>query len=95
MTLAEKIRDFTKSCKKPRLFDLLLALHWPFGMIFGSSDAEFQVELEDTKKCIHQKLPKQRDSNGKSERPSTSITCTFYSDHSLAKYLPGRFTGRK
>ena len=36
-------------------------------MIFGPSDAEFHLELEDTKKCIHQKLPKQRDSNGRSE----------------------------
>ena len=35
-------------------------------MIFGPSDAEFHLELEDTKKCIHQKLPKQRDSNGRS-----------------------------
>ena len=26
---------------------------------------------------------------------TTSITSTFYSDHSLAKYSPGRFTGRK
>ena len=37
-------------------------------MIFGPSDAEFHLELEDTKKCIHQKLPKQRDSNGRSDR---------------------------
>ena len=36
-------------------------------MIFGPSDAEFHLELEDTKKCIHQKLPKQRDSNGRSD----------------------------
>ena len=39
-------------------------------MIFGPSDAEFHLELEDTKKCIHQKLPKQRDSNGRSELAS-------------------------
>ena len=37
-------------------------------MIFGPSDAEFHLELEDTKKCIHQKLPKQRDSNGRSDQ---------------------------
>ena len=35
-------------------------------MIFRPKDAEFQVELEDTIKCIDQKLPKQRDSNGRS-----------------------------
>ena len=37
-------------------------------MIFGPSDAEFHLELEDTKKYIHQKLPKQRDSNGRSDQ---------------------------
>ena len=41
--------------------------NWPFGMIFGSSDAKFQVELEDTKKCVHQKYPKDLDSNGKTD----------------------------
>ena len=42
-------------------------------MIFGPSDAEFHLELEDTKKCIHQKLPKQRDSNGRSEQAALII----------------------
>ena len=32
-------------------------------MIFGPSDAEFHVELDGIKKCLHQKWPKQRDSN--------------------------------
>ena len=36
-------------------------------MIFGSSHAEYQVELEDTKKCVHQKYPKDLDSNGNTE----------------------------
>ena len=36
-------------------------------MIFRPSDAEFQVELEGTKKCVHQKCPKDRVSNGKTE----------------------------
>ena len=44
-------------------------------MIFGPSDAEFHLELEDTKKCIHQKLPKQRDSNGRSD-VSKKLTIT-------------------
>ena len=34
-------------------------------MIFGPSDAEFLVELEVTKKCVHQECPKDRDSDGK------------------------------
>ena len=34
-------------------------------MIFGPSDAEFHVELDGIKKCLHQKWPKQRDSNGR------------------------------
>ena len=33
-------------------------------MIFGPSDAEFPVELEVTKKCVHQKCPNDRDSDG-------------------------------
>ena len=41
--------------------------NWTFGIIFGSSDAEFQVELEGTKKCVHQKCPKDRASNGKTD----------------------------
>jgi len=36
-------------------------------MIFGPSDAEFQVELEITKKYVHQKCPKDRDSDRKTE----------------------------
>ena len=36
-------------------------------MIFGSSDAEFQVELEDPKKWVHQKDLKDLDSNGKTD----------------------------
>ena len=36
-------------------------------MIFGPSDAEFQVELKVTKRCVHQKCPKVRDSDGKTE----------------------------
>ena len=34
-------------------------------MIFGPSDAEFHVELDGIKKCLHQKWPKHRDSNGR------------------------------
>ena len=36
-------------------------------MIFGPSDAEFHVELDGIKKCLHQKWPKHRDSNGRPE----------------------------
>ena len=36
-------------------------------MIFGPSDAEFQVELKGTKKCVHQKCSKDRDSGWKTE----------------------------
>ena len=42
-------------------------LNWNFSMIFGSKGVEFEAELQVTKKCIHQKLPQQRDSNGRSE----------------------------
>ena len=31
-------------------------------MILGPSDAEFHVELDGIKKCLHRKWPKQRDS---------------------------------
>ena len=55
-------------------------------MIFGPSDAEFHLELEDTKKCIHQKLPKQRDSNGRSEMPPGPKT-PFPSDYKLMIHL--------
>ena len=34
-------------------------------MNFGPSDVELQVEFEGTKKCVHQKCPKDRASNGK------------------------------
>ena len=34
-------------------------------MFFGLIDAEFQVGFDNTKKCIYQKLPKQRDSDGR------------------------------
>ena len=43
-------------------------------MIFGSSDSEFQVELEDTKKCVHQKYPKDLDSKGKTELSAIDVT---------------------
>ena len=55
-------------------------------MIFGPSDADFHVELDGIKKCLHQKWPKQRDSNGRPAvfspttifvlRNSTKNTCT-------------------
>ena len=55
------------------------SLIWPWYMIFGSSDAEFQEVFEGIKKWIYQKWPKQRDSNG---RPDNAFSCarakTFY-----------------
>ena len=44
-------------------------------MIFGPSDAEFHVELDGIKKCLHQKWPKHRDSNGRPVNNSKSIPC--------------------
>ena len=41
--------------------------NWSFGRISGPSDAEFQVQLEGNIKYIHQKCPKVRVSNGKTE----------------------------
>ena len=47
-----------KSCKKPRL-DLYIGLTIRLMEWFWTNyvDAEFQVELEGTKKCLHQ-MPK-------------------------------------
>ena len=51
-------------------------------MIFRPSDAEFQVELEGTKKCVHQKCPKDRVSNGKTE---VFLSSSGYRENDLDK----------
>ena len=49
---------FYKSCIILGSLAFYWPYNWPFGMIFGSIDAEFQVELEDTKKVHSPKIPK-------------------------------------
>ena len=56
---------FFVSHNKELSWPLIWSLIWPFHMIFGPSDAEFQEVFEGIKKWIYQKWPKQRDSNGR------------------------------
>ena len=58
---------FCVSHNKELSWPLIWSLIWPFHMIFGPSDAEFQEVFEGIKKWIYQKWPKQRDSNGRPE----------------------------
>ena len=57
VTPTEKNRNFLKKHFYP--------YNRTFGIFFGPSDAEFQEELGGTLKYIHQKCPKDRDSDEK------------------------------
>ena len=52
-------------------------------MIFVPKGVEFKVELWGTKKCLHQKLPKQLDSNGRSVVYLKVQDCTYEKEPKL------------